>query len=131
VPQREVEIILARQLTSYLALPVFIVDPAGNLIYYNEPAEPILGQIYEETGEMPLAEWSTIFVPTDAEGVPLPPESLPLVIALRERRPTHLDFWIRGLDGARRHLGVTALPIIGQAGRFLGAMALFWEADRK
>lgn len=131
MPQQEVEIILARQLTSYLALPVFIVDPAGNLIYYNEPAERILGQTYEETGEMPLAEWSTIFVPTDAEGVPLPPESLPLVIALRERRPTHLDFWIRGLDGTRRHLGATALPIIGQAGRFLGAMALFWEADRK
>lgn len=131
MPQQEVEIILARQLTSYLALPVFIVDPAGNLIYYNEPAERILGQSYEETGEMPLAEWSTIFVPTDAEGVPLPPESLPLVIALRERRPTHLDFWIRGLDGTRRHLRATALPIIGQAGRFLGAMALFWEADRK
>ena len=63
--QKEIELILARQLASYLAMPIFIVDPLGNLVYYNEPAEGILGHRFEETGEMPVEEWTTIFQPTD------------------------------------------------------------------
>jgi len=126
--QQEIEIILMRQLASYLAAPVFIVDPQGNLIYYNEPAEQILGHRFEETGEMPVAEWSTIFLPTDDDGAPLPPDELPLVAALRDRRPVHREFRIRGLDGALRHIDVTAFPFIGQGERFLGAIALFWES---
>ena len=31
--QKELEIILARQLTSYLSIPAFIVDPDGTLLY--------------------------------------------------------------------------------------------------
>lgn len=126
--QQEIEIILMRQLASYLAAPVFIVDPHGNLIYYNEPAEQILGHRFEETGEMPVDEWSTIFLPTDEDGVPLPPDELPLVVALRDRRPVHREFRIRGLDGMFRHIDVTAFPFIGQRGRFLGGVALFWES---
>lgn len=125
--QREVEIILTRQLASYLATPAFIVDPEGNLVFYNDAAEAMLGHRFDETGEMLAREWSTLFSPTDVDGSPLPPDELPLLVALRTRLPTHREFWITGLDGARRHLVVTALPLVGQAGRFLGAMALFWE----
>ena len=35
--QKEIEVILARQLASYLALPVFIVDLEGTLLFYNDP----------------------------------------------------------------------------------------------
>ena len=127
--QKEIEVILARQLASYLAMPIFIVDPHGALIFYNEPAERILGRRFEETGEMPVDEWSTIFKPTDAEGAPLMPETLPLVIALTQRRPAHRDFWIRGLDSVLRHIEVTAFPLIGQAERYLGGIAIFWEVN--
>ena len=129
--QRELEIVLTRQLASYLATPAFIVDPEGNLLFYNDPAEAILGHRFDETGEMLAREWTTMFAPTDAAGTALPPEELPLVIALQTRRPAHREFWIMGLDGVRRHLVVTALPLVGQAGRFLGALALFWEGDGK
>ena len=125
--QKEIEVILARQLVSYLALPVFIVDPQGTLLFYNEPAESVLGRRFEETGEMRISEWSTIFKPTDEHGRPIKPDSLPLVIALSERRPAHGRFWIRGLDGVLRHIEITALPIIGQAERYLGGIAIFWE----
>ena len=125
--QKEIELILARQLASYLVMPIFIVDPQGNLIYYNEPAEVILGRHFEETGEMPVEVWSTLFNPTDETGKPLAPESLPLVIALTEHRPAHRDMWIQGLDGVRRSIEVTAFPINGQAERYLGALAIFWE----
>lgn len=126
--QKEVEVILTRQLASYLSMPIFVVDPQGNLLFYNEPAELILGQRFEETGELPLHEWSTIFVPTSDDGKAVDPQNLPLVIALRDRRPAHGHLRIVGLDGQPRILEITALPIIGQASRFLGAMAIFWES---
>lgn len=130
MPQQEVEVILTRQLASYLVMPVFIVGPTGDLLYYNEPAEAILGHRFDETGEMPVREWSTVFEPTDSSGAPLRPEHLPLVIALRDRTPAHRDFWLRGLDGKRRHIEATAFPLVGQAGRFCGAVAIFWEREQ-
>lgn len=129
--QREIEIILARQLASYLETPIFIVDPDGNLAYYNEAAEVILGKRFDETGEMSAQEWTNLFRPIDNEGDHLEPDDLPLVIALSQRQPAHSSFTIRGLDGVHRHIHVTAFPLIGQASRFLGAVAVFWEVNRK
>jgi PAS domain-containing protein len=127
VAQHEIELILMKLAASYLAMPVFLVDPAGSLLYYNEPAEVILGRRYDETGEMPLEEWSTIFVPTDETGAVIPPESLPLTQAVQHGRPAHGAFWIRGLDETVRHITVTAFPLIGQNDRNLGSLAIFWE----
>jgi hypothetical protein len=127
MPQQAVEVILMRQLASYLAIPIFLVDPAGDLLFYNEPAELLLGHRYEETGEMPLVEWAQLFQPTTGDGSPLPPEDLPLVIALRQHRAAHLTFQIRGLDGVQRTIEATAFPLEGQGGRHLGAVAIFWE----
>ena len=124
---KEVEMILARQLASYLALPMFLVDPVGNLIYYNEPAETVLGCRFEDTGEMPAEKWSTLFKPLDESGTPITPDQLPLMIALNLQRPIHSTFWIRGLDSSQHHIEVTAIPVIGQAERFIGALAIFWE----
>jgi len=123
----EVELILMKQVASYLALPIFLVDPEGTLLYFNEPAEDLLGRRYDETGEMPLDEWGTIFLPTDRQGVSLPPEQLPLAIAVQQRRPAHGQLSIVGLDGMKRHLSVTAFPLIGQNERYLGSVAIFWE----
>jgi PAS domain-containing protein len=129
VAQRPIEVILTRQLASYLALPIFIIDPAGTLVFYNEPAERVLGRRYEETGEMSAAEWSAVFAPTDDAGGRLAPERLPLMVALAEHRPAHGSFSIRGLDGVRRRIEVTAFPLVGYAGRDLGAVAVFWESN--
>lgn len=127
MPQREIEVILARQLAEYLSMPIFIVDPGGNLIFYNEPAELILGCRFEDTGAMPASKLSTLFTPTDEQGNPLPRHVLPLMIALKDRKPANRKFWIQGLDGVRHYISVSAFPLIGQASRFLGAVALFWE----
>jgi PAS domain-containing protein len=126
MPQREIEVILTRQLASYLALPIFIVDTDGTLIFYNEPAEAILGHRFEETGEMPASEWSSLYT-TDVQDESAVPEEVPLMIALREQRPVHSRLVIRGLDHVQRHIEATAFPLIGQAGRSLGAVAIFWE----
>jgi PAS domain-containing protein len=127
--QKEIEIILARQLASYLAIPIFIVDPVGTLIFFNEPAEMIVGLRFEETGEMPVEAWSDLIVPSSESGEQLQAEARPLLIALAEQRPAHRPVTIRRIDGMPRHLEVTAIPLIGMADRFLGAIAFFWEAE--
>jgi PAS domain-containing protein len=127
--QHEIEVILTEHLASYLAMPTFLVDTQGNLLFYNEPAERILGQRFEETGEMPAEVWSTAFAPTREDGLPFPSERLPLVNALKNRVPDHAEFWIEALDGVRRRIHVMAFPLVGQGDRFLGAVAMFWEVE--
>ena len=128
--QQEIEVILSRHLAECLAMPIFIVNPEGDLIFYNEPAESILGQSFTETGMMPAQEWGTIFQPFDSEGNPMAPEELPLMIALKEHHPAHKRFGIHGKDGVSHEIEVTAFPLIGQANRFLGAIAIFWETSK-
>lgn len=122
----EIELILSKQLAEGLSTAIFIVDPEGNLLFYNEPAEELLGRRFEETGEMPVAVWSTIFKPLDDRGEPLPPENLPLVKTLSTHKPAHGSFWIESLKGDKNKLNVTSLPINGRPERFIGAMAIFW-----
>jgi PAS domain-containing protein len=126
--QKPIELILTRQLASYLATPVFIVDVDGTLVFYNEAAERILGTRFDETGAMPASEWSTVFVPTDERGGALEPAELPLMVALREGRPAHGTLWIHALDSVPRHIEATAFPLIGQTNERIGAVAIFWEA---
>ena len=125
-----IQIILIRQLAGYLGVPLFLVDPKGDLLYYNEPAEAILGLRFEETGSMPAAIWSTAFTPVDEQGQPIAPEDLPLMMALATRRPAHRRFHIHGMNGVRRHIDVVSIPIIGLQREFVGAAALFWEVEK-
>ena len=123
----EIEIILNRQLADCLSIPVFLTDTMGNLLFYNEPAEEILGSRYEETGEMPVEIWSTIFKPVTVDGNAIAPEELPLVKTLKNCSPYHKTFWIESLKGKVQEISVTSYPIIGRTGKFLGAVAIFWE----
>lgn len=127
MPQQELEMILARQLASYLAIPICIMDPQGTLLFYNEPVERILGVRFEETGKMSVAEWARLFTPKGEHAVPLAPDALPHMIALVQQRPAYGKFWIEGQDQVRHCLEVTAFPLLGQARRNLGAVVLFWE----
>ena len=128
MPAYEIEIILNRQLADCLSIPVFITDTTGNLIFYNEPAEKILGSRFEETGEMKVEMWSTEFKPLDEDGNDLPPEQLPLVMTLNDQHPHHKTFRIESMMGKAERISVTSYPIIGRSGKFLGAVAIFWEA---
>ena len=127
--QQEIELILSRHWASYLNTPVFLVDPEGNLLFYNESAELVLGRRFAETGKMSPDEWGTIFHLRDENHQLLPPDKVPLAMALREHRPVHMRLWMEGLDHIERHIQTTCLPLIVEAGRFLGAIAIFWEID--
>jgi class 3 adenylate cyclase len=119
----------ARQLAGYLSVPMFLVGPNGALLFYNEPAETILGRRFNETGAMSAKEWSAAFTPEDSDGRAIPPEDIPLMITITRKRPAYHRFFIRGLDGVRRHVEVASIPIAGLDGDFLGGAALFWEVS--
>jgi PAS domain-containing protein len=124
---KPIQIILARQLASSLAMPILIVDTDGTLIYYNEPAEAILNQRFEETGEISADTWSTLFALADEERVPIAQEDRPTMMALSERRPFSRTVWMQCGHRDWRHMNITAFPLIGEGRQFLGAQMIFWE----
>ena len=124
----DVELILMKQLASYLAMPILLVGDDGTLLFYNEPAEALLGERYDETGEIAYAEWAQLFNPMDRSGRPLGSHETTLGRAMRDDRPTHGEISLAGLDGIRRELSVTAFPLVGQNERRLGYVVLFWES---
>jgi PAS domain-containing protein len=127
MPQRDIELILFRQLASRLAVPILIVDESGDLLYFNEPAEVLLGQRFDDVGEMTLDERRRAFAFRDKDGNPLPDDQPPLVVALRERRPVHRLVSLRAFDGVYRAIEVTAFPLLGPGGLLIGGVVMFWE----
>jgi PAS domain-containing protein len=127
MPQQPIELILTRHWASYLAVPVWVVSESGDLLYYNEAAEVVIGRRFDEVGEMPGSELATIFQTTAVDGSPLESKELPINVALLERRPLSMRLRICGLDGFWRVVDAAAFPIEGQGGRQLGAVAIFWE----
>jgi PAS domain-containing protein len=127
MPQQPIELILTRQWASYLAVPVWVMGENGDLLYYNESAEVILGRRFDEAGELPGEELASIFQSTAEDGSRLQSEELPINIALLKRRPASLRHRFRALDGRWHLIDVAAFPIDGQGGRQLGAVAIFWE----
>jgi len=128
-PRREIVLILARDLASQLSTPMFIVDTEGTLIYFNEPAEVILGKTWAEAGELSAEEWATMFRPRTLEDEPIPQDQLPLVVAFTERRAGHRSMRITSLDGKERTISLTAIPLMPHPDEIVGAVAVFWDTD--
>ncbi|HEV8682123.1 MAG TPA: PAS domain-containing protein [Actinomycetota bacterium] len=120
-------LILARELATNLATPVFVVDPEGTLVFYNEAAEGILGDPFDVVGQLTRDQWATMFSPEAPDGTPLQPEQLPLVRALKDHAPAHAQIRITGRDEVRRDIAVTAFPLLVGGEEFAGAVAIFWE----
>lgn len=124
--QRHITLILARDFAATVTTPMFVVDANGELVYFNEAAEPILGRPFAET-QMSAEEWSTAFRPVDAEDRPIPLEELPLGIAFMTGVAAHRAFRILSADDVERELEVTAFPIYAADGHLVGGVAVFWE----
>lgn len=121
-----IEMILTRHLASLMAIPVFVVDERGDLVYFNEAAEKVLGRNFVDVRTMPFEEWTTVFRPNQG-GRLMAPEEIPLTVAIQRREPAHGDIGIVDAEGRPHRISVTAYPLEGQGGRHLGAVAMFWE----
>jgi PAS domain-containing protein len=127
--QKHLALILARELATQLATATFIADAEGELVFYNEAAEEILGRTFAEAGAISASEWNSLFAIEDLDGLPLPLERNPGWIALAERRPAHARLCLVGLDGVRRQISATAFPLFSNPTDVVGMVAVFWEED--
>ena len=126
--RKSVLVILARELASNVATPMFVVDVHGVLVFYNEAAEALLGQSFAVTGPIGPDRWGgEMFQPEDLDGNPITVNDLPLAETLGERRPADARFRITGLDGVKRTISATALPLFATPDNLAGALSVFWE----
>lgn len=125
--QQPLELILTRQWASHLDYAVWLYDEKGKLIYYNEYAEKLLGLPHDLS-----KEWSSkdlineLKIATD-NGSDVTWDTLPINIALFQHKPAHRKFKICTPDAVWKQIESTAFPLVGQGGRNLGAISIFWE----
>lgn len=124
-----IEIILLRQWASYIAVPTWLTDTAGRLIYYNESVESIIGLRFEEADELPAEDLADRFAMCEVDGTPISNLDRPLIIALTKQMPAHRRIGLRNKDGSMRELEVTAIPVLSTGDRHLGAMATIWDPN--
>ena len=124
---KSIQMILARQLASCLAMPILLVDTEGALVYFNEPAEAILNQRFDETGEIAADTWATLFALKDENLEPIAQEDRPTMLALSGRKPVSRTVWMQCGHRDWKRMHITAIPLIGERRQFLGAQMIFWE----
>jgi PAS domain-containing protein len=127
--QKNLVLILAREFASKLATPMFVIDGQGDLVFYNEPAEMILGRTFAEVGELNAKDWPDLFRVEHIDGSPMALAEMPGGVALLERREAHASFRITGLDGVARTISATGIPLFAHEGDLVGVVAIFWELD--
>jgi PAS domain-containing protein len=127
VPQKHLILILARELASNLATPTLIADDSGQVVFYNEAAEMVIGRPFADMGEVGIDELGASFGPRTPDGEPREQEDLPARIALDERRAAHERVLVTSRDGVEREVSVTGIPLFAHADEFVGAIVFFWR----
>lgn len=127
---KSLALIRAKHLAESVTTPVLLADGEGNMIFFNEAAEVLLGSQFADTGPLPADDWQTRFRVRARDDSHFPLEEMPGWIALQGERPGlgHLRFTT--LDGIDRFIAVCAIPLFAQAAQFEGAMILFWEEEQ-
>jgi PAS domain-containing protein len=123
---KSLPLILARELGSNLATPMFLIDAAGMLVFYNEAAELLIKRPFAELGEIPSLEFGEMLQLTDADGTPLRRRDSPAGVAFFQRRPSHQVVVVTTFDGARRTVEATAYPLFGAEQEMHGVLTVFW-----
>jgi hypothetical protein len=122
-------LILARELASNLATPMFLMDARGMLVFYNDAAALLIGKPFGELGEIAGSEFGKLLELTDPDGDPVRRRDTPAGVAYFMRRPSHRRVSCTSFDGVRRLVDATAYPLFGTTGEMHGVVSVFWEVD--
>ena len=128
---KSLPLILARELASNLATPMFLIDAGGVLVYYNDAAAILLGRSWGDLGEIPAEEFGAVLELATSDGKRMSRVHSPAGVALFERRPAHASVFATAYNGVRRGYEVTAYPLFGATGDMHGVICVFWEDDAK
>jgi PAS domain-containing protein len=125
--QKNVVLILARELASNIATPMLVLDELGTIVFFNEAAEKVLGATFASVGEVTPAEYDERWQTTDPEGNELSLLHGPLSRVVSDHTPAHRVIRVRGLDGVWHMIETTVYPLFASATSFVGAVGVFWE----
>ena len=123
---KSLPLILARELASNLATPMFILDSVGTLVFYNDAAELLLGRAYGEVGEISGLQLGEMLELRDEDGGPMRRRDSPAGVAYYQRRPAHRTVQVKMLDGKHRLVEATAYPLFGGGDMLHGVVTVFW-----
>lgn len=113
--------ILARSLSENLAVPCFVVNDAGAIVWFNESAERLIGRMAPDTPELSAAELIETLDARSSDGEPADPKTLPFLQAINERAPSTGSYRVSGADGTE-WVDTAALPLLGATGEVLGVL---------
>ena len=126
---RSLPLILARELASNLATPMFLLDAAGMLVYFNDAAAMLLGKTFAEVGEITSLEFGESLKVSTRDEQPLRRRDTPSGIAFFQHKPAHLHVLATSYDGIRRAYEATSYPLLGATGEMHGVVAVFWPVE--
>src|SRR4029078_9983713 len=98
---KSLPLILARELAANLATPMFLMDPGGMLVFYNDAAALLLGKPFSELGEIPSGEFGASLALAEMDGTGLRRRDSPSGIAFYEGKPAHKRVLATMYDGTR------------------------------
>jgi PAS domain-containing protein len=125
--QKDVVLILARELASNIATPMLVLDETGTIVFFNEPAEKLLGATFASVGEVPPEEYDAKWSTTDPDGNEISLLHGPLARVVSDHAPAHRVIRVQGLDGVWHLIETTVYPLFASVSRFVGAVGVFWE----
>jgi PAS domain-containing protein len=114
-------LILARSLSENLAVPCFVINDGGAVVWFNESAERLIGRSAPETPELSASELVDLLAASTDDGSPVDPETLPFFRALADRIPAVQPLRVSGADGTE-WVDSAALPLLGPDGELLGVL---------
>jgi PAS domain-containing protein len=121
-------LILARELASNLATPMFLLNQDGLLVYFNDAAEQIIGKPFAEVGVVDAMEFGALLELSELDGTAVSRGDSPSGVAFFQRRPSHQVLLATGFDGVRRTVQATAYPLFGAGDALHGVVTVFWES---
>jgi PAS domain S-box-containing protein len=118
-----------RQLVHSMPAAVYVCDAGGRVILHNEAARSLWGRTPEIGKEL----WCGSYRTYHADSRPIADAELPMVVALRDRRPVRgLELIIERPDGSRSHVLPHIEPLFNEKNELIGAVNMLVDiTDRK
>ena len=123
---KSLPLILARELASNLATPMFLLDARGIVVYFNDAAELLIGKTFAEMGEITGNDFGELLQVRFLDDRPMGVRESPVGIAFFERRPAHRRVRATAFDGQIREVNSTAFPLFGAQEQLFGVVNVFW-----
>ncbi len=120
-------LIRAKHLAESVTTPMFLADAGGNLIFFNEAAEAMLGRPFGDNGLLTPGEWQQTFDVRDRNDAPFALESMASWMQVQNEQPAMGHIKFRSADGTDHLVATCAFPLFTEQQRFEGALILFWR----